>query len=187
MYKKKSKFILEKKIEEIFNELLSHIIQTLENEICICSFGEGADCEIKFFDINTNKEIAKISDIMGNSTISKNLKMINENILAITGYCNEGIFLINVKEHSLITKITSNFAVYCILNLKNEKFLTFEENEEGFNHIKIWNVQDEKWEIENDITIKPFESSFKSASIAVDDTIIIGNDDGILEFYKENK
>ena len=124
---------------------------------------------------------------MGNSTISKNLKMINENILAITGYCNEGIFLINVKEHSLIKKITSNFAVYCILNLKNEKILTLEENEEGFNHIKIWKFKDEKWEVENDIIIKPFESSFKSASIAVDDTIIIGNDDGILEFFKENK
>ena len=113
--------------------------------------------------------------------------MINENILAITGYCNEGIFLINIKEHSLITKITSNFAVYCILNLKNEKILTLEENEEGFNHIKIWNVQDEKRETENDIIIKPFEFSFKSASIAIDDTIIIGNGDGILEFYKENK
>ena len=189
-YRKKKGYEQEKEIKNVFEKTLSQIIQISDVEICALSLGSNGENKIKFIDtINTDKIKGEISNIRGNDNICNNAKMINDKVLAIIGYCFEGMYLIDVKKYSLIKKIDMNFGA-SILTLKNKNIFTIEGDDvSGCDLLKIWKV-DEKGENWECLFQQEFDTSLGypcyCANITDDGTVICGNEGGNLYFFKVN-
>ena len=161
------------------------------NNICFYRKKKGyeQEKEIKNDTINTDKIKGEISNIRGNDNICNNAKMINDKVLAIIGYCFEGMYLIDVKKYSLIKKIDMNFGA-SILTLKNKNIFTIEGDDvSGCDLLKIWKV-DEKGENWECLFQQEFDTSLGypcyCANITDDGTVICGNEGGNLYFFKVN-
>ena len=190
LYKRKKGYEQEKELKNIFEKTLSQLIKISDFEICALSLGNEGENKIKFIDtINTDKIKGEISNIRGNDNICNNAKMINEDILAIIGYCSEGMYLIDVKKYSLIKKIDMNFGS-AILPLKNGNIFTIEGDDvSGCDVLKIWKI-DEKGENWECVFQEEFDTSLGfpcyCAEIKDDGTVICGNEGGNLYFFKVN-
>ena len=187
--KEKGLFEQEKEIKNIFEKTLSQIIQISDFEICALSLGTKGENKIKFIDIKTNKIKGEISNIKGNDNICNNTKMINDNILAIIGYCYEGMYLIDVNKYSLIKIINMNLGA-SILTLKNGNIFTIEGDDvSGCDLLKVWKA-DEKGENWECLFQEEFDTSLcypcYCADITDDGIVICGNEGGNLYFYKVN-
>jgi len=96
----------------------SNILQINENKL-VSSSSEY----IKFFDIKNNfNEIKTIDDISLNN-FCNSMVMFNENILLIGGMDNYGIYLIDINNYQVISKLLPNSTIYSIIKLANGNIL----------------------------------------------------------------
>ena len=116
----------------------TNILQINKNEIITAAQSSNY---IKFFDIkNDFKEITTIKNISINWSWNS-LLMINETILLIGGFDGNGIYLIDIINHQIISNIYKEFGIYSAIKLKNGNILIgcYENNNHSLVEFKFDN------------------------------------------------
>ena len=127
-----------------YSEVIDSLFETNNKNLITSSFIER---KLRFWNINSLENKNTLYNIKCNSK-SNIFCMINNEILAVCGYYDCGIYLININNYSVVKIIKlsddkkKNLLVNCIITLSNNTILTGEDlNQEGAF---------EQWELSKD-------------------------------------
>ena len=127
-----------------YSEVIDSLFETNNKNLITSSFIER---KLRFWNINSLENKNTLYNIKCNSK-SNIFCMINNEILAVCGYYDCGIYLININKYSVVKIIKlsdnkkKNLLVNCIITLSNNTILTGEDlNQEGAF---------EQWELSKD-------------------------------------
>ena len=149
------------------NNPLYNAIQTKENELL---YEIPDSSTIIFFDLNKNEKITTLNNLnLINFFYGKRMEKLNDKEIILAG--NKIIYLIDVINYQILNKIETNDINVCIINIKNETFLSSSNN----GIITQYKIQNRKF-IKESLKNFKFENNINSM-IFLDNKIIIGKND----------
>ena len=131
----KTNLYFQKIIICVYIEVIDSIFETNNKKLITASFIER---QLRFWDIYSLDNKITFNNIICNSK-SNIFCQINNDILAVCGYYNVGIYLIDIKNYKVVKIINQmKYLVNCIIILNNNTILTGEDcNQEGV--FEQWN------------------------------------------------